>query len=393
MNIVADVTYKENDPSCSILLVDANDDERNALAMLLQNNHYRVYSTNSGIEALELAKKYSIDMVIADSNVLGLNGLVTIQKIKQAYTNVFIPALLLIDAQTVDERHAYFQIVEHLLHRPIDELELLAKLQACRRIYDWQNQISTEKEALNYYKEMLTTEQEIAKKVYDNIIHSSALNADNIQYRLSPMSTFNGDMLLAARKPTGGIHLLLGDFTGHGLPAAIGALPASDVFYTMTRKGLSMQAILKEINYKLTLMLPPGIFCAAGFLDFEPGEDTICLWNGGLPDFVIYTPHKGIKTLINSKNIPLGITEDISFTNTEQCEAITKEDYLYMFSDGVIEAENSKGVMFGEQRLLSLFVTGQKQGVFSAINQEVDRFIGRKRQKDDITLVEFQCDI
>ena len=76
----------------------------------------------------------------------------------------------------------------------------------------------------------------MAKSVFDNVAHNGSLSAPNIKYLLSPLSVFNGDVLLACMKPSG-MHVLLGDFTGHGLPAAIGAMPMAEIFYGMTRKG------------------------------------------------------------------------------------------------------------------------------------------------------------
>ena len=53
---------------------------------------------------------------------------------------------------------------------------------------------------------------------------------------LSPVSIFNGDLLLATRTPSGSLYVMLGDFTGHGLPAAVGAIPVAEVFMGWQRK-------------------------------------------------------------------------------------------------------------------------------------------------------------
>src|SRR3546814_8115398 len=51
------------------------------------------------------------------------------------------------------------------------------------------------------------------------------------------------------------MHILLGDFTGHGLPAAVGAMPLAEVFYGMTAKGYGLAQILREMNAKLKRIL------------------------------------------------------------------------------------------------------------------------------------------
>src|SRR5690606_40932182 len=84
------------------------------------------------------------------------------------------------------------------------------------------------------HNEHLLREQHVAKAVFDKVAHSGCLDAPNIRYMQSPYALFNGDLLLAAYKPSGGMHVMLGDFTGHGLPAAIGAMPLAELFYGMT---------------------------------------------------------------------------------------------------------------------------------------------------------------
>ncbi|MDO2286079.1 SpoIIE family protein phosphatase, partial [Escherichia coli] len=96
----------------------------------------------------------------------------------------------------------------------------------------------------------------------------------------SPLALFNGDLLLAAYKPSGGMHVLLGDFTGHGLPAAIGAMPLAEVFYGMTAKGYPMADILREMNAKLKRILPVGVFCCATLLNLSFQRELVEVWNG-----------------------------------------------------------------------------------------------------------------
>src|SRR5690606_32493674 len=127
----------------------------------------------------------------------------------------------------------------------------------------------------------LIQEQTGAKHVFDNVAHSGCLNAGNVRYLLSSLAVFNGDVLVAAMRPSGSMMVLLGDFTGHGLPAAIGAMPLASTFYGMVPKGFSMTDILREINTKLKNILPVGIFCCATILDINFRKRKIKIWKIG----------------------------------------------------------------------------------------------------------------
>src|SRR5690625_3892413 len=115
-----------------------------------------------------------------------------------------------------------------------------------------------QRDQIALHNEHFMQEQTVAKQVFDNIAHSGCLDANNVKYYLSSLAIFNGDIMLAAMRPSGSMMVLLGDFTGHGLPAAVGAMPLAATFYGMVPKGFAMTDILREMNTKLKSILPVG---------------------------------------------------------------------------------------------------------------------------------------
>jgi len=236
--------------------------------------------------------------------------------------------------------------------------------------------------------EHLLQEQQVAKTVFDNVAHMGCLHARNIKHLLSPLSVFNGDVLLACQKPSGGMHVLLGDFTGHGLPAAIGAMPLAEIFYGMTNKGFNFTDVLREINQKLKQILPVGFFCCSCMIDLDFENQDIEIWMGGLPDAILYRADGEI-VRIRSNHLPLGVLSTERFkTETYQFEMRTG-DRFYMWSDGIIESRNDMGDMFGETRLHALFENNKvSEQLFGEILTSVQQFIGDKEYDDDLTMVE-----
>src|SRR5690606_1386158 len=129
----------------------------------------------------------------------------------------------------------------------------------------------------------------------------------NVRYYLSSLAVFNGDVMVAAMRPSGSMMLLLGDFTGHGLPAAIGAMPLASTFYGMVHKGFSMTDVLRELNRKLKLILPVGFFCCATMVDINFKKQQMKVWNGGLPDCFIYRANRREVEAVTSQHLPLGV--------------------------------------------------------------------------------------
>jgi len=199
---------------------------------------------------------------------------------------------------------------------------------------------------------------------------------------------------MAAEKPSGGLHVLLGDFTGHGLAAAIGALPVSSVFYGMTAKGYSIAEIVTEINIKLNTILPTDMFLAACVVDINPSSHTMSVWNGGIPAVLIYgEEEQEVVRTVPPRHLPLGIIGNESFNRQVDVVEMREHDRIFIHSDGITETTNPAGDMFGRNRLESIFVHGkQSEDLFDDIRTALASFNAGADQHDDMTLVEIQYD-
>ena len=76
--------------------------------------------------------------------------------------------------------------------------------------------LKTEEDELAYHQARIQQEQRVTEGVFSNIVHPGCLDVPYIKYLLSAVAVFNGDLLLAALKPSGGLHIMVRDFTGHG---------------------------------------------------------------------------------------------------------------------------------------------------------------------------------
>ena len=254
-----------------------------------------------------------------------------------------------------------------------------------------QQQLQQKIQDLKDYEKLLFQEKAIAEKLFQSLNHANELNLPGIRHFFSKKTTFNGDLLLVARTPKGGLHIILGDFTGHGLPAAIGSIPLSQAFYTMTAKGFPAQKILMEINRKLRDLLPPSIFCAALFLEVLPDNPYLKVWNGGLPSAILYDEKTGIKKLLKSRYLPLGVLDEKEFNSEFKGFTVTPGDHVYIFSDGITEAVNAQGDFFTETRVYDVLdKKPQAKDCFDKLLTAVMDFCGGDPSYDDIALLELR---
>ena len=237
-------------------------------------------------------------------------------------------------------------------------------------------------------------EREMAVSVFQAILPHGALAAGNLTYHLSSHSAFNGDLLLIETRPDGRQNLMLGDFTGHGLAASLGAIPAADIFVSMTRKGFPLNVIVSEINRKLHTHLPRNLFCAACLAEIDASRGQVQVWNGGIPSaYLLHGSDGTIRQKIEAEHLPLGILPAGTFDDRLQTLQIDVGDQVFMATDGVIEQRNVAGEMFGEQRLERILNAVVDIGELSdALQAELTRFGEGVDQGDDLTFVALRAE-
>ncbi|MFQ5644724.1 MAG: SpoIIE family protein phosphatase [Thiogranum sp.] len=234
-------------------------------------------------------------------------------------------------------------------------------------------------------------EAEIAEKVFSRAVTSGNADISHFYSLLRPASTFNGDMLLTAFSPARDIHVLLADFTGHGLAAALGALPASEVFHAMVGKGFSVDEIMDGINRKLCRLLPTGIFMAAQYVCISHDLKHVTVCNCGMPDVLLLDDAgRHIVSRLASSGMPLGIVPDVNFRAILEHCAIRSGNRVVLYSDGLVEAGNAEQEMFGDERFQRALCKWRDTPLDRVIT-ELDAFCGQEPQADDISLVEIPC--
>ena len=240
-----------DDPeSLKVLIVDDDITNRLVLHGILTQQGYQTFQAENGLLAVEMFAQINPDFVLMDIMMPVMDGYQATRQIKQLCGSRFVPVIFL---TAMTDEQALYKCVQSggddFLTKPYNHIILRARMTALLRIRELYNTVQLQNEKISRHQEHMEMEARMAKTLFNNIVHAPALNADYIKFELNSMSLFNGDMLLVESKPSGGIRVLLGDFTGHGLAAATGALPASSVFYEMTRKGWSRKSILASSKF------------------------------------------------------------------------------------------------------------------------------------------------
>jgi serine phosphatase RsbU (regulator of sigma subunit) len=208
---------------------------------------------------------------------------------------------------------------------------------------------------------------------------------------LIPAEVFSGDIMLAALSPKGRLHVLVGDFTGHGLAAALGAMPVAETFRATVALDLAAEAMLEMLNQKVADALPRGHFLAASLISIDRDLSRMVAANCGMPDLLLCGPH-GVRERIASASFALGIVEDASFADAVRTVAIARGERLIMATDGITEAVNADGAAFGEARLEAVLAQEDEGGAGAPAlaTAALHQFRGQTPLADDVSIVEIR---
>ncbi len=375
----------------SILIVDDDSTNRFVLQTMLQKAGHAVFAADDGYEAVEIYKAEQPDMVLMDVMMPGMDGYEATRIIKSMVVDDYVPVIFL---TALSDEQALAKCIDSggddFLSKPYKKDLLSAKLQAHIRLKHLYTTAKNQRDALLEHNERVHNEQLLAQQVYKRMVHVGCLDQENIKTMMSSLALFNGDVLFGAKTPSGMLHIMLGDFTGHGLSAAIGAVPLANVFYTMTSKGFGISDIVSEMNRKLKALLPVGTFCAACIYELDPVGNTIRIWNGGIPGaYVCNSDNSKIIHIAESKHMPLGILCDEDFDSATEAIDISTGDLIYLCTDGITEVRNPEGEMFGNRRLEAVLSQGQAHGTgFDALRNVLKDYCQDSQQEDDMTLIE-----
>ena len=184
------------------------------------------------------------------------------------------------------------------------------------------------------------------------------------------------------------LYFIIGDVSGKGVPASLVMAVTCRLFRSVASYLNKPAEIIASLNDSLADGNDSNMFCTAflGILDLKTGHLDYC--NAGHNAPLVIAPD-GKVTLMNVvPNLPLGLFSGFPYEGQET--TIDKQTMLYMFTDGVNEAENNNKDLFGDDALVALLKNNASQEPGNIIDitfEEVQRHADGAEQSDDITVM------
>lgn len=371
----------------TVLVVDDERLNRMVIARSLEKQ-FDVVEAGDGTEALERVAAGGIDLVVIDIHLPGMDGYELTQQIKWMNPGLFLPVVLM-TANNDEELFArgLHDGADDFLAKPITPSLLAAKIEALLRVGEILQEQRDRAEELNRWRARAEQDFGVAQKLFEHIAERGRFDFPNLDIRALSLEAFNGDIVLAAPLGKGRLRLLVGDFAGHGLGAALGAMPVSDVFYAMTRRRFPIEAVVREIGGKLYRMFPRHQFLAAAVADIDTVAQKALVWNGGLPASVVLDAGGRIIGRAPSRHLALGVQSARDLVPQVTELSLPLGGRLVLYTDGLIEARSPSGESFGDERLEKLLSENAGDDWFASLWSSFETFQDGNPQGDDVTLV------
>lgn len=365
------------------------------LEMILKARGFRVVTAGGGEEAVRLFHEQHCDLVLMDVMMTGVDGYEAARRIKAmvAERGAFVPVLFV--TALSDEKQLAECVAcggDDFITKPINRVQLNAKIDSWLRTQAMHQTLQRQHDVLERHRQRLDMEQRLARRIVARAVAAPVLDADGFHYRYRPAEILSGDLLLADWTPAGRLVVMLGDFTGHGIAAAIGVVPVSNIFRAMVRKGCAPAEMLREINARLCEALPPEMFLAAVTLDMDPASRMATVWNSAMPPVLVLGHDGRVRQRVESSQIPLGV--DAGRAPGHEPPAMVRwqaGEALFLCSDGVVEA--GEPTAFGQRRLETVLAgppAGERGG---ALEAALETHLGHPLPGvDDTTWLELDCD-
>ena len=200
-----------------------------------------------------------------------------------------------------------------------------------------------------------------------------------------PAREVGGDFYDFHLLPEGQLGLVVGDATGKGVPAAL-VMSTTCGMLRLAAQGFSSPGqMLGGVNEVLFPNIPSNMFVTCFYAILDPKSGRLSYANAGhdLP----YLHRNGDTEELRARGMPLGLMPKMSYEEKETI--LHSGEAALLYSDGLVEAHDPAGEMFGFPRLRALIAEhGEKLSLADLLLEELYSFAGERwEQEDDITIL------
>lgn len=392
-----------------LLIVDDSRTIRTQLRALLRPQGFEIFEAEDGERALHLLDQQDIPTIISDWEMPVLDGLGFCRALREKYGFERHYIIMLTANDSRDAIKALFDAGgDDYLAKPIDRIALFARLKGGLRI-------TTSRDDLHWVNAELVARERALKDAYAKL-QEDLVVAEMVQRRYlpdpytalpgiafashyEPAFHTSGDIFNYVRISPSEFCFFSVDVSGHGVASALLAVTVAETLcvqgkpqaITITKTADGIEArdphdVVRELNTRF-LDGETDHYFTITYAVINIDRRTLRFCQAGHPSLIL-SHADGTHALLGDGGPPVGMLNDIAFETNEI--RLAKGDRVFLYSDGLSEAENPDQEQFGETRMLNLIAGSASEPLPDAIAGVVHAaraWQARKDFKDDISIV------
>jgi predicted ester cyclase len=236
-------------------------------------------------------------------------------------------------------------------------------------------------------RERVEQELEVARRIQQASLPKEMPQLEEWQINpyYQPAREVGGDFYDFLELADGRLGVVVGDATGKGVPAALMMASTRSTLRAVAQASESPGDALRRVNDPLATDIPSNMFVTCFYAILDPKSATLSYANAGhdLP----YLHRNGEAEELRARGMPLGLMPGMSYEEGEV--SLGEGGCVLFYSDGLVEAHDPQGGMFGFPKLRALVAEhGEKRSLGNLLLEELYSFVGEGwEQEDDITLL------
>ncbi len=376
-----------------ILVVDDEPDLEPLVLQRMRRNirrgEYEFVFAHDGVEALEmLMADKEIDMVVSDINMPRMDGLTLLQQIQEVTPDI---RAIIISAYGDMEniRTAMNRGAFDFVTKPLDFQDLRLTIQrTLQHLDEWRDALQSRDKLV-----ALQNELDVANNIQQSVLPASFPLSDQYEIygSMQPARNVGGDFFDVQILRDGKIGLAIADVSDKGMPAALFMMSSRMLLKGAGQRFEHPGEALAEVNDLLDADNEAAMFVTLFYAIYDPQTSNFCYANGGHNEPIVVHPDGRTTIVSPTGGTALGILPGLKYR--ESILKLESGDTVILYTDGITEAFNAEGELFGMDRLCQVFRDRQPTNaeeasamVFDAVNE----FAGDEPQSDDQACLVFR---
>ncbi len=243
---------------------------------------------------------------------------------------------------------------------------------------------------------MIQRELDMALSIQQGILPQDHYNWNGIKILnfYHPMREIGGDFYDNFHLPQGDLAILIADVSGHGIPAALVTAMAKSSFVSAAQKYFSPKKILLEVNQELVENIKTDDYLSVFLLIIDKNY-RITYVNAGHQEALLHRKKTNNIERLTTPGYFCGIMGEMGESYQEESVKLEYGDRIFLFTDGLVEATNSKKEQFGLERIENIFTDNPQASINELqeyIKNNYNVYTKGVKQQDDISFIIIELD-